>query len=384
MGYELRANLDFDTDGDGTADSGDTYWNSGAGWDPIGGGATAYTAKFDGNSDTDASGDGGPYTISNLFIDRDATTTGTKYYAGLFGRIDTGAEIKNVKLTGVSVTLENTTTESPQPEVYAGGLVGYQQAGTITGSGVVGTVKAVVKPVTPSTTTTSPANAGGLVGYKKAGDVISSYARATVTAEQNASAGSLHAHAGGLVGVNKAGNVLASYSAGSVSAKVSSTNGNAYAGGLVGEHEGGDIKAAYSYAAPTASNSGASNTSVSLYAAGLVAHQNGGAITASYSTGAPTTAKDGATVTEYKGGLVGRRSSGATTDGYWDTEKSGITATGQGTGKTGAELRTPTAYGTGANDIYKDWDVDLDAAKTGTQDGWDFGTNAQYPVSSTA
>ena len=375
-GYELAANLDFDTGTKGTRTD-DTYYNSGAGWDPIGGGdpstsSGAYTAKFDGNSAS--------YSISNLFIDRDATTTGTKYYAGLFGRIDTGAEIKNVKLTNVSVTLENTTTESPQPEVYAGGLVGYQKAGTVTGSSVVGTVKAVVKPVTPSTTTTNPSNAGGLVGYKKAGSITSSFARATVTAEQNASAGSLHAHAGGLTGVNDAGNIIASYSAGSVAAKVSSTNGNAYAGGLVGEHGGGDIKATYSYAATTATNSGSSNTSVSLYAAGLVAHQDGGNITASYSTGAPTIAKDSATVTEYKGGLVGRNSSGTTTDGYWDTEKSGVTATGQGTGKTGSELRTPTAYGTADTDIYKDWDIDLDSVTSGTQDGWDFGTNAQYPV----
>ena len=375
-GYELAANLDFDTGTKGTRTD-DTYYNSGAGWDPIGGGAAssttgAYTAKFDGNRAT--------YTISNLFIDRDATTTGTKYYAGLFGRIDTGAEIKNVKLTGVSVTLENVTTENPQPEVYAGGLVGYQKAGSVTGSSVVGTVKAVVKPVTPSTTTTNAANAGGLVGYKKAGSIVSSFARATVTAEQNASAGSLHAHAGGLVGVNDAGDIIASYTAGSVSAKVSNTNGNAYAGGLVGEHGGGDIKAAYSYAAPKATNAGSSNTSVNLYAAGLVAHQDGGNITASYSTGAPTLAKGGATVTEYKGGLVGRNSSGTTTDGYWDTEKSGITATGQGTGKTGSELRTPTDYGTGDNDIYKDWDIDLDSVTSGTQDGWNFGTNAQYPV----
>ena len=46
-GYELRANLDFDTDGDGTADSGDAYWNNGAGFAPIGG-STAFTADFDG------------------------------------------------------------------------------------------------------------------------------------------------------------------------------------------------------------------------------------------------------------------------------------------------------------------------------------------------
>ena len=35
-GYELNANLDFDTDSSGKIDTGDTYWNGGAGWDPIG------------------------------------------------------------------------------------------------------------------------------------------------------------------------------------------------------------------------------------------------------------------------------------------------------------------------------------------------------------
>ena len=82
-GYELRASLDFDTGTKGTRTD-DTYYDGGKGWDPIGSGATAYTATFDGNSDTDSTGDGGPYTIANLFIDRDATTTDTKYYAGLF------------------------------------------------------------------------------------------------------------------------------------------------------------------------------------------------------------------------------------------------------------------------------------------------------------
>ena len=35
-GYELEADLDFDTNGSGDADSGDTYWNHGEGWVPLG------------------------------------------------------------------------------------------------------------------------------------------------------------------------------------------------------------------------------------------------------------------------------------------------------------------------------------------------------------
>ena len=65
-GYELTADLDFDT---GTAGdrTDDTYYNSGAGWTPIGSFAptvTPYTATFDGKG----------HTISNLFIDQDTST----------------------------------------------------------------------------------------------------------------------------------------------------------------------------------------------------------------------------------------------------------------------------------------------------------------------
>ena len=84
-GYELSASLDFDT---GTAGdrTDDRYYNSGAGWDPIGGGAAAYTAKFDGVTTTRSP------TCSRRPGRHDGRVT--KYYAGLFGRIDTGAEIR--------------------------------------------------------------------------------------------------------------------------------------------------------------------------------------------------------------------------------------------------------------------------------------------------
>ena len=54
-------------------------------------------------------------------------------------------------------------------------------------------------------------------------------------------------------------------------------------------------------------------------------------------------------------------------------------------GKTAAELRSPTAYGTGS-DIYAGWNVDLDNADndnnfaTGGDDPWDFGGPQHYPA----
>ena len=81
IGYELTANLDFDTNGNGRADAGDTYWNEGEGWLPIGywisdGNPNAFGAIFD----------GGSRTISNLYINR-----GASHALGLFGWVDSDA-----------------------------------------------------------------------------------------------------------------------------------------------------------------------------------------------------------------------------------------------------------------------------------------------------
>ncbi len=77
-GYELVADLDFDTNGNGQADSGDTYWNGGSGWHPIGNRGdwsnriAWYSAVFEGNG----------HTISNMYIRRTFD-----YYLGLFGHV---------------------------------------------------------------------------------------------------------------------------------------------------------------------------------------------------------------------------------------------------------------------------------------------------------
>ena len=86
IGYELTADLDFDTDDDGEADSGDDYWNSGNGWLPIGDDVSVpFNAIFDGNR---LHG----HTISNLYINRPGTTG-----LGLFGYTGSSATIRNVE-----------------------------------------------------------------------------------------------------------------------------------------------------------------------------------------------------------------------------------------------------------------------------------------------
>ena len=105
-GYELTADLDFDTNGSGGANAGDDYWNGGAGWHPIGASASGFAAVFDGNGNV----------IAGLFIDRSNTDE-----IGLFGHADSGARIRRVGLENVDI--------SAQGEI--GALVGELDGGSV-------------------------------------------------------------------------------------------------------------------------------------------------------------------------------------------------------------------------------------------------------------
>ena len=136
-GYELVADLDFDTDGDGSVDSDDDYWNDFAGWGPVGTQSVPFGATFDGNG----------HTISSLFINRANTDD-----VGLFGGTNSTSVIRNTGLRSVNVTGNR----------WVGGLVGTNN-GTITASYASGSV------------TGTGSNVGGLVGINVSGTTNDSY-----------------------------------------------------------------------------------------------------------------------------------------------------------------------------------------------------------------
>ena len=188
VGYELGADLDFDTNGNGLADKDDEFWNIGRGWYFIG--DSPYTHSFQ------AVFEGNGHTISNLFIDHISRE-------GLFGLTGPSSVIRHVGLIGVSVS----STDD------VGGLVG-TNSGLILGSYVTGTVSGTGAAI------------GGLVGENR-GSVVASYAAVEVTGGDDV---------GGLVGANHAA-VAASYATGRV-------GGGDHVGGLVGAN-GGSITASY-------------------------------------------------------------------------------------------------------------------------------------------
>src|SRR5690554_1802308 len=118
FGFELKADLDFDTNGDGVIDAQDAYWNEGAGWLPLGSSSTnqAFQAEFNGNG----------HVIRNLYINRPTTS-----YIGLFGYTD-GALISRVGLAGTLTQIIGNRD--------VGGLVGYASGTKLQGVFSTGSV----------------------------------------------------------------------------------------------------------------------------------------------------------------------------------------------------------------------------------------------------
>ena len=377
QGYELTADLDFDTNGNGRPDAGDAYWDGGHGWLPIGDPETEfrYNTIFD----------GGGHTIANLFI---YWTEGN--HAGLFRVTGEDAEIRNVRLTGVRVIGQNAVgalagsnngliaRSSADGQVSGisqiGGLAGYN-SGSISNSkavvavegsgdllgGLVGSNAGTIADSSARGSVTGEGSSvGGLVG-STSGAISGSHATSAVTGEGR--------YVGGLVG-HTSGAITASYATGNV------TGERDYVGGLVGQARGA-ITASYATGAVT----GESN-----YVGGL-AGRTYGAITASYATGdvagnwrvgglVGDASGHSRIINSYAvgriigdsrdGGLAGSASS--VVHSYWDTQTSGVPSTSNsgGIGKTTRELQAPT----GSTGIYSRWNADW----------WDFGTRSQYPV----
>lgn len=101
VGFELTADLDFDTNKNGMFDEQDVFWNHGEGWRPFGqAGGNSFEAIFDGNH----------FSILNLNIHR------PEEYQGLFG-ITSGAVLRNLKIKGSHSSISGAG--------YVGGLAGY-------------------------------------------------------------------------------------------------------------------------------------------------------------------------------------------------------------------------------------------------------------------
>ena len=266
---------------------------SGIDWTPIGIDYNhRYAGTFDGNGNT----------ISGL------TVKGSNEYAGLFGCIDDGGTVKNVKLEGVKIESDNGTSD-------VGGVAGYSYgniencsvSGSVSGSGMNGI-------------------AGGVVGLQVGGSLTGCSSSATVNAGNTA---------GGVVGgTNNGATLTACYATGSVTLESINQYGN-FAGGVVGTNGGGILTACYAWGSVTGSGSG------TVYVGGVTGSNDLGTLTACYHAKGTVKGSDGAT-DGATGGVAGRNFKGLMPYGgiitacYWgdNGQTQGIGEDQVGTGET--------------------------------------------------
>lgn len=280
-------------------------------------------------------------TISNLTIN-DQTQNA---YVGLFAQTSGNASLASIRLANATVTggagTQNSSTE------YVGGLVGYQQGGTISNAFAGGTVSAG-----------SYAAAGGLAGITTGTVTLSGAAAATSSGEQGIAGGLIagatgtvtnsyatgnvsgSAFIGGLVGINSPPTTIDhSFATGTVTGVDTYT----YAGGLIGLNEG------------TVRLSSASGAVICQFVCGGLAGMNGGGlgggsiISRSYATGAVSAGAGGA------GGLVGTNLSSVIADSY---------ATGSASGQGAGGLVASNDAGPGSGGIVRSYSS---GAVTGSQ-----------------
>ena len=243
---------------------------------------------------------GGNQAISGLSIS--APSWGS---LGFFGTIGSGVTVKNMNLTGVSLSGQTTA-----------GLAIINN-GSIQNSSVTGTMSGNFQE-------------GGLVSYNY-GAIATSTASTTITGivvNDNDDPGTL----GGLVGLN-AGTIVGSSAAGSITAN---QNAAEYIGGLVGSNQG---------------IVSASHASVSISVLGIVPTDLGGLLgysdqptSNSYATGAINTSSGN--LGAFIGGLIGYADTGATiTNSYATGAVKGNAQTGGLAGSASSNITNSYALG---------------------------------------
>ncbi|MCF7956205.1 MAG: hypothetical protein K9M75_10410 [Phycisphaerae bacterium] len=321
----------------------------------LGSAGTYSQAPIAGDTDTDSSFDGTEFSgsfdgnghvISNL-------TVSEAYYSSLFGKLGTGAEVKNLGLENVSITgtgnyagglaglndgsiMNCYSSGTVSGDDYIGGLAGYNNSGSITschsagmvsGNFQIGGLAGQNAGQINKSHSTAIANGddfvGGLVGHN-----IGTITRCYSTGAANGDDDSI----GGLVGYNLNGSITSSYSSGKVI-------GDANIGGLVGNNNG-DVSCSYS--------TGAVDGRYAV--SGLIGYLYNGSITHCYATGKIIG-------NDYVGGLVGKFYSGSVSDSFWDVETCVLGVSGDNNfgaiGKTTAQMQDISTF------LIAGWDFDI-------------------------
>lgn len=248
--------------------------------------------------------DGAGHAISGIALDKPDAN-----YVGLFGMVDYGASIRNVRLLDVHVSGDD----------YVGGLAGHNYSDNIMACSSSGGVH-------------GHSYVGGLFGGNW-GDLKRLSSTAVVTGE--------FLYAGGLVGWNNGGTINECFAKAVVS-------GYWGMGGLVGRNDDALILNSFSISSVSGESS----------VGGMTGFQTDTSVVRSYAAGPVTgTGSD-------IGGLIGHAHSGGAPPSFWDVNTTGqASSDGGGTGLTTHQMQTGSTF------IDAGWDF-VGEMVNGTEDIW--------------
>jgi hypothetical protein len=178
------------------------------------------------------------------------TSLGSDVYYGVFaGKLISGGELLNVTAKeSISVTVTGFTARDAKWDVYAGGLAGSVEGGSIANSSSRVDVTASNRTGSATLGAANPfAHAGGIAGTIKSGSLTNVYSAGNILATSYvqgtiAMTDDTDSYAGGIVGLQTGGNITYSYAYGNIIANaVSPDTPTAYAGGIAGAIRAGTI-----------------------------------------------------------------------------------------------------------------------------------------------
>ncbi len=326
------------------------YWNSGAGFSPIGNSSTNFTGTYNGKG----------HTITGLFVSASGSSE-----IGMFGDAanDTLENISLVResatgggevggLVGLSVSslIDSCFTSGSVnggSGGYAGGLVGFDDSSSVIGCSSADTVNdatgqdvgglAGVSELGSTFTNchatgnvTAYSIAGGLVGYNTPRSAISEcYATGNVTVNASGEG------AGGLVGYNfQDCPINKSYSTGTV------IGGGYDTGGLIG----------YNYSNCAITNCYSTGSASGSWDVGGLIGYNSSSVSYCYSTGAVTG-------TNYVGGLIGFITSSTVTGSLWDIQTSNQSSSAAGNGDSTSAMKVEATFTNAGWDFTNTWAI---------------------------
>jgi len=300
-GYELVADINFDTNSNGVADRGDMFWNDGKGWSPVGESTSRFTANFNGNN----------HVIRDIVVNNSRSS-----YTGLFGYAENS--------TMINVKFINALINGNGPGV----LVGRAKNGTISQISVQGNVQSF------------SGYAGNLIGTAAQMDIVNIDATGSVSYQDDF--GVLRA-VGGIAGAATESNINQVSFSGELDSGEAS-----FAGGVIG----------FSQANNFVSNAVVKSNSMLAYSTvGGIVGDSWGVLSVDNSLfiGALAASDEVAPIV-----ANGFDSDDQVTisDSYWDSETTGIFVSNYGEPRTTSELQCPTMPGDAMCDasLYADWD----------------------------